>query len=110
MNPAKPMYAIADEAPLVLHECGFDNLNMFWQPSVLWSLTGHFEALYDRYMIAASRALNSIQFLRKKFVREKDRYVSIAFVISGVNLKSAQYFDRASREENQIREGLSHVG
>lgn len=71
-NPGKPMYQIADEAPLVLHECGFDNLRLLWQPSVLWTLTNHFETLYDRHIIAAARALNSIQYLRGRHVRKND--------------------------------------
>lgn len=71
-NPGKPTYGIADETPLVLHECGFENLRLLWQPSVLWSLTQHFETLYDRHMVAAARALNSIQYLRERLVRKKD--------------------------------------
>ncbi len=71
-HPGKPQYLLADEIPLVLHECGFDNLTLYWQPSVLWSLTEHYEAVYDRHTIAASRAMNALQYLRQKLVRRHD--------------------------------------
>ena len=71
-HPGKPQYLLADEIPLVLHECGYDNLTLYWQPSVLWNLTEHFEAVYDRHVIAASRAMNALQFLRQRLVRRHD--------------------------------------
>jgi tRNA pseudouridine38/39 synthase len=75
-NPGKPMYGIADETPLVLHECGFDNLHVMWQPSVLWGLTQHYEALYDKAMVAAAQAMNSLEFLKTRSVRKQDARVS----------------------------------
>ena len=68
----KPQYNMASEEPLVLHECGYDNLNIQWQPKTLWTLVEHFEAQYDRHTVAAAQCLNSIRFLKSKLVRECD--------------------------------------
>jgi hypothetical protein len=55
---AKPSYMMAPEHPLVLHECGFDNLNIvskYLQPKNLWSLAAHFELVWEKNTIAAIR-------------------------------------------------------
>lgn len=70
--PAKPQYEMAADHPLVLHECGFDNLLVNSQPSVLWSLAAHFEADWERHSIAAARARNTINFLNQRLVRSVD--------------------------------------
>lgn len=57
--PSKPSYAMAAEEPLVLHRCGFDALELSasgrMQPNVLWHLTAHFEAVWEKHAIAAAR-------------------------------------------------------
>ena len=58
--------------PLVLHECGFENMRIHFQPNVLLSLTQHFEAEWERHAIAATRALNSLEFVMNCAVRGKD--------------------------------------
>ena len=55
-TPAKPQYQMAPELPLVLHQCGFDNMQTLYQPQVLWALTEHFEGLWERHVVAAARA------------------------------------------------------
>jgi len=71
-NAAKPHYSMAPEAPLVLHQCGFDHLNIHKLPKNLWALTTHFEQVWQRHTIAAARAKNSIQFLKSCLVRKCD--------------------------------------
>lgn len=70
--PAKPHYKMAPELPLVLHECGFDNMNIFMQPSVLWTLTTHFEDLWRKHCIAAARAKNALETIKSSSVRGSD--------------------------------------
>ena len=60
-TPAKPQYQMAPELPLVLHQCGFDNMQTLYQPQVLWALTEHFEGLWERHVVAAARARYLLQ-------------------------------------------------
>ncbi len=61
--PTKPQYTMAPEQPLVLHECGFDNLTMFSQPRAFWQLYCHYLTLYNRSVIAAAQAKNAMEFM-----------------------------------------------
>lgn len=70
--PAKPDYHMAAEAPLVLHECGYERLTMEYQPKVLWDLTKHFEQEWEKHILAAARARNSLSFLHSCSVRQRD--------------------------------------
>jgi tRNA pseudouridine38/39 synthase len=70
--PAKPFYHMAEDLPLVLNRCQFDNLRINMQPSVLWSLHGHFETIWERHLLAAARAENALQFLNGCKVRAVD--------------------------------------
>jgi hypothetical protein len=63
---------MAEDLPLVLNSCQFDNLQMKTQPSVLWSLTAHFETVWEKHMLAAARAENALQFLQSQKVRIRD--------------------------------------
>lgn len=70
--PSKPQYNMADELPLVLHSCQFDNLHLQWQPSVLWHLTNHYQEIWERHAIAAARAKNALDFVLSCGVRHSD--------------------------------------
>jgi tRNA U38,U39,U40 pseudouridine synthase TruA len=70
--PGKPPYTLADELPLVLHECGFDRLVIPAQPRHLWQLTAHYRAIRDGHLLAAARAQNSLEHLVGKSVRVGD--------------------------------------
>lgn len=70
--PGKPHYNMAAEEPLVLHQCGFDRLTIQRSPRVLYDLTQHFEMLWEKATIAASRARNALQFIATCSVREED--------------------------------------
>ena len=70
--PSKPTYRMAPEDPLVLHECGYDNMQIYAMPKNLWNLTAHFEALEDRHIVAAMRARNSLNYVRNLVVRAND--------------------------------------
>lgn len=78
--PAKPHYKMAPELPLVLHECGFDNMSIFMQPSVLWTLTTHFEDLWGKHCIAAARAKNALETIKCSYVRDRDVKTFISYL------------------------------
>ena len=78
--PAKPHYKMAPELPLVLHECGFDNMNIFMQPSVLWTLTTHFEDLWGKHCIAAARAKNALETIKCSSVRDSDVKTFVSYL------------------------------
>lgn len=61
--PAKPEYFMAPELPLVLHSSGYEKLIFSFGPRNLFSLMGHFEALFERYFLAAQRISNALSFL-----------------------------------------------
>lgn len=71
-NPSKPQYMMAPERPLVLHECGYDNLHMPMQPRNLWQLTAHYEAIWEAQCLSATRTLNVLQCLKERAVRSDD--------------------------------------
>lgn len=70
--PAKPVYAMAPELPLVLHDCGYSNLQIHKQPKNLWSLCNHYESLWETHMVAAARIQNTLKYLRSCVVRQQD--------------------------------------
>ena len=70
--PGKPSYNLADERHLVLHHCGFPNLQMGYSVANLWSLTCHFEQQCDQLLLAASRIRNCINLLQESNVFVQD--------------------------------------
>lgn len=71
-TPAKPSYAMAEDLPLVLHECGFDHLRLEHTPRNLWNLCAHYRSILERHTIAASRAKNALDFIMCRRVRKQD--------------------------------------
>jgi len=64
----KPPYTLANEFPLVLHECGFDNLRIPRQPRHLWQLTAHYERILEGHLVSAARVRNSLELVKKSVV------------------------------------------
>ena len=62
--PARPEYQMASDYPLVLHRCAFDNLRFQYQPGPLYSLTNHYEKIWEEHAVAAAQAWNALQILR----------------------------------------------
>lgn len=86
--PSKPHYRMAAEDPLVLHECGYDNLHICTLPKNLWNLTAHYEALEEQHIIAAMRARNSLQYVQKSVVRSCDFKVFVEEIEEKHNKKA----------------------
>jgi tRNA pseudouridine38/39 synthase len=62
-QPAKPSYIMADDAPLVLHDCAFEHLSLQHSVRSLWELTAHYRTLRDRHLVAMAQARNSLEYL-----------------------------------------------
>lgn len=65
---SKPSYMMADDAPLVLHECAFDHLALHHSVRSLWELTSHYRSLQDRHAVAMAQAFNALQHLESSCV------------------------------------------
>lgn len=59
-NPGKPSYPLADERPLVLHNCAYENLYFGYTMRNLWSVTCHQEQRWEDLILAAARIRNSL--------------------------------------------------
>ena len=70
--PSKPEYFMAPELPLVLYHSGYENLNFTYNVRTLFSLVSHFDALYERFYLAAVRVQNVMNFLKEVEVSGPD--------------------------------------
>jgi tRNA pseudouridine38/39 synthase len=85
-HPGKPSYQPANEVPLVLHGCDYDNLRMGHSVQNLWSVTSQQQARYEHKLVAAARIQNGLASLRDARVRVSD-LVSFAEEKAGVRRK-----------------------
>lgn len=103
VTPAKPHYKMAPDLPLVLHECGFDNMKMHYQPSVLWTLTSHYEELWSKHMIACARAKNALESLKSWEVRKDDVENFITYITDkkkSINDRKSGYKKNDKEKQN----------
>lgn len=63
-NPGKPSYALADERPLVLHDCQYSNLSFGYSVPNLWHTVCLQEQQWADFLLAAARVRNCIESLR----------------------------------------------
>eukprot|EP00977_Amphora_coffeiformis_P000894 scaffold190_cov171-Amphora_coffeaeformis.AAC.19 len=59
-HPGKPAYPLADEKPLVLHDCAYPNLQFGCTIRNLWTVTCHQEKRWEDLVLAAARIRNSL--------------------------------------------------
>ena len=64
-NPGKPSYEMADERPLVLHDCGYHNLQFGYSVQNLWKLCCLQEQQWEELALAAARIRSTIERLRE---------------------------------------------
>lgn len=62
--PGKPSYPLAAEFPLVLHECGYPNLQTGYSVQNLWSVTCQLEEQWETALLEAARIQNCLNMLR----------------------------------------------
>jgi tRNA pseudouridine38/39 synthase len=62
-NPRKPAYPLAEEYPLVLHDCQFNNLQIGYSVTNLWNIVCHLEQQWEERILAAARIRNCLDSL-----------------------------------------------
>ena len=53
-NPGKPSYPLASEYPLVLHDCGYPNLQIGYSVQNLWTVSCQLEKQREEMSLAAA--------------------------------------------------------
>jgi len=71
-HPGKPSYCLADEKPLVLHDCGYPNLHFGYSVQNLWNVSCHLEKQWEELTLAATRIRSCIESLRSCSVLTED--------------------------------------
>lgn len=75
--PGKPAYPLAPERPLVLHSCGYPNLQVGYSVPNIWAVSCQLEQQWEELVLAAARIRNAIQSFRDVTVR-KDELLQFA--------------------------------
>ena len=57
-HPGKPSYSLASEYPLVLHDCGYPNLQVGYSVQNLWTVSCQLEKQYEEVALAAAVSSN----------------------------------------------------
>jgi len=70
--PRRPQYLLADERPLVLHDCAFDTLEPLPTPDALLGLHAHLAARRDEAAVTLARRENALARLDGLRVRGSD--------------------------------------
>jgi tRNA pseudouridine38/39 synthase len=70
--PGKPNYALASELPLVLHGCGYANLQVGYSVQNLWTVCCQLERQWENLVLAAARIRNGIDSLKERSVLKTD--------------------------------------
>ena len=75
--PGKPSYPPASEFPLVLHECGYPNLQIGYSVPSLWNITCQMEEQWEKIILEAARVRNCLDMLKQDvhLVRKDDLVV-----------------------------------
>jgi len=70
--PGKPSYPLADERPLVLHNCDYNNLRIGYSVPNLWNIVCQQEQQWEEFSLAAARVRNCIESLLDVTVQTSD--------------------------------------
>lgn len=71
-HPGKPGYPLADEKPLVLHDCAFPNLQFGHSVQNLWTVSCQLETQWEELALAAARIRSVIGSLRSCSILKDD--------------------------------------
>jgi tRNA pseudouridine38/39 synthase len=63
-HPGKPSYSLADEKPLVLHDCVYPNLHFGYSVQNLWTVSCQLEKQWEELTLAATRIRSGIESIR----------------------------------------------
>lgn len=98
--PSKPFYEMAFDQPLVLYECGFDNLKLEMHPNNLYNLTNHYESIWQHHLISAARAMNALEYIKNINVDVSSVEDFIKFIND--KMKRKQYESHSITIDNSI--------
>jgi tRNA pseudouridine38/39 synthase len=71
-QPGKPSYPLAAERPLVLHHCGYPNLQMGFSTQNLWHLSCQIEQHWEELVLAAARVRNCLESVQDATVMRSE--------------------------------------
>ena len=103
-NPSKPNYKMAEELPLVLHECGFDNLILKYESKNLWNLMINYNNLLNNYLIGVSRIQNAINSLNIITVKQSNVMELAKLFKININFNNKSKLIENKNETNELNE------
>lgn len=101
--PGKPSYCLADEKPLVLHDCSYPNLQLGYSVQNMWTVSCQLEKQWEELTLAAARIRNTIDSFRRISVFKEDL---IAFATS----KSTKHKEKLQRKGLNDNSTINHHG
>ena len=119
--PGKPSYCLADEKPLVLHDCGYPNLRFGYSVQNLWTVSCQLEKQWEELTLAATRIRSCIESLRScsilkedliafsdsKFIQRKRKLERKGMLEAAMNVNKATIDTLASSKVIAWGDGLS---
>ena len=94
-HPGKPSYPLADEKPLVLHDCDYPNLQIGYSVQNLWTVSCQLEKQWEELTLAAARIRNGINSFRSIPVLKQDL----------ITFSDSKLEDRSNK---LLRKGMHH--
>jgi tRNA pseudouridine(38-40) synthase len=91
--PGKPSYPLADERPLVLHDCQYENLTIGYSVPNLWNIVCLQEQQWEDYTLAAARIRSNIDTLLDATVSYRELW---AFCAEKLKLRERKKNARSS--------------
>lgn len=71
-HPGKPAYQLAEDKPLVLHDCGYPNLQIGYSVQNIWMVSCQLEQQWEELMLAATRIRNCLDSFQQIDVNKQD--------------------------------------
>jgi tRNA pseudouridine38/39 synthase len=108
-HPGKPSYALAPERPLVLHQCGYHDLQLGYSTQNLWATSCELERQWEELVLAAARVRNCIESMKELDVMRKDLVQFGRAKIQEVFKKQQRYTPTSETMESHLatlEEGL----
>ena len=100
-HPGKPSYPLADEKPLVLHDCAFTSLKFGTSARNSWNLACHQEGIWESLILKAARIRNSLDKMGESVVRVADIEAFVRDRSAVQRKKTRKYGNKAGTTENK---------
>jgi tRNA pseudouridine(38-40) synthase len=103
--PGKPSYCLADEKPLVLHDCSYPNLQFGYSVQNMWTVSCELEKQWEELTLAAARIRNTIESFRQISVFKEDL---IAFSTSKLTKHKEKLLRKGLKDDSNINHRGDH--